>query len=72
MCIYLIGQNFDGYWLFKHLTENILKDGHYLSPHTCKHCIVFKQFNELNFDGLAGKHQKYQNFALYGKQEYII
>ena len=61
-----MGANFDGYWLFKYLT-----DGHCLSPYTCKHCIVFKQFNGLNFDGLAGKHQKRQNFlrqnfALYG------
>ena len=32
---------------------NILMEGHYLSPYTCKHCIVFKQFDGLNFDGLA-------------------
>ena len=25
-----------------------------------------KQFDGLNIDGLAGKHQKHQNFALYG------
>ena len=25
-----------------------------------------KQFDGLNIDGLAGKHQKRQNFALYG------
>ena len=48
------GGNFDGYWLFKYLTENILMDGHCLSPYTCKLCIVFKQFDWLNFDGLAG------------------
>ena len=30
--------------------------------HTCKCCIVFKQFDGLNFDGLAGKHQKCHNF----------
>ena len=24
--------NFDGYWFFKYLTENILMDGHYLLP----------------------------------------
>ena len=42
--------------------ENILTDGHCLSPYTCKRCIVFKQFDGLNFDGLAGKHQKHQNF----------
>ena len=41
---------------------NILTDGHCLSPYTCKGCIVFKQFDGLNFDGLAGKHQKHQNF----------
>ena len=51
--------------------ENILTDGHYLSTYICKGCIVFKQFDGLNFDGLAGKHQKHQNFphqnfALYG------
>ena len=56
---------------FKYLTENILMAGHSLSPYTCKRCIVFKQFDGLNFDGLAGKHQKRQNFprqnfALYG------
>ena len=37
-------------------------DGHCLSPYTCKCCIVFKQFDGLNFDSLAGKHQKCQNF----------
>ena len=29
---------------------------------------VFIQFDGLNFDGLAGEHQKRQNFALYGNQ----
>ena len=43
---------------FKYLTENILMDGHCLSSYICKCCIVFKQFDGLNFDGLAGKHQK--------------
>ena len=33
-----------------------------LSPYTCKCCIVFKQFDGLNFDGLAG-NQKCQNFS---------
>ena len=47
-----------------------LTDGHCLSPYTCTCCIVFKQFDRLNFDGLAEKHQKhqispFQNFALY-------
>ena len=48
--------------------ENILIGGQRLSPCTCKHCIVFKQFDGLNFDGLAGKRQNFpsQNFALYG------
>ena len=64
----------------KYLMENILTDGHCLSPYTCKRCIVFKQFDGLNFDGLDGKRQKCQNFpnqnfALYGIQltiHYII
>ena len=38
-------------------------DGQCLSPYTCKRCIVFKQFDGLNFDGPAGKHQKHQNFS---------
>ena len=46
----------------KYLMENISTDGHRLSPYTCKFCIVFKQFDGLNFDGLAGKRQKHQNF----------
>ena len=49
---------------FKYLTENILIDGHCLSPYTYKHCIVFKHFNGLNFDGPAGKCQKRQNFPI--------
>ena len=49
---------------FKYLTENILMDGHCLLPYTCECCIVFKQFDGLNFDGLA---EKRQNFALYSK-----
>ena len=63
------GGNYDGYWLFKYLMENILMDGHYLSPYTCKCCIVFKQFDGLNFDGPAGKHQ---NFALYDITQLIF
>ena len=31
-------------------------DGYCPSLYICKRCIVFKQFDELNFDGLAGKH----------------
>ena len=60
------GGNFDGYWLFKYLTESILTDVYCLSPYNCKHSTVFKQFDGLNFDGLAGMCQKHQNFALYG------
>ena len=37
-------------------------DGPFLSPYTCKYCIVFKQFDGLKFDTLAGKHRKCQNF----------
>ena len=29
-------------------------DGHCLPPYTRKYCVVFKQFDGLNFDGLAG------------------
>ena len=55
--------------------ESILTDGHYFLPYTSKRCIIFK-----HFDGLAGKHQKCQNFcrqnfALYGmlvQSSYII
>ena len=39
-------------------------DGHCLSPYTCKHCVAFKQFDGLNFDDLAGKCQKRQNFPV--------
>ena len=53
-----MGGNFDGYSFFNYLMENILMDGHCLSPYTCKSCIVFKQIDRLNFDGLAGKHKK--------------
>ena len=55
---YCIAQNFDRYQLFKYLMKNILTDGHYLLPCTCKCCNVFKIFNGLKFDSLAGKHQK--------------
>ena len=44
--------------------ENILTDGYHLSPYTCKRYTVFKQFDRLNFDGLARKYQKRQNFPL--------
>ena len=50
--------------LAKYLMENILMDSHFLSPCTCKRCIVYKQFDRLNFDVLAKKHQKRQNFPL--------
>ena len=49
--------------------ENILTDRHCLSPYTCKRCIVFKQFNGLNFDGPAGKRQKRQNFP---RQNFVL
>ena len=66
-----MGGNFDRYRLFKYLTENILTDGHYLLPCICKRCNVFKIFDGLKFDSLAGKRQKRQNFpcqnfALFG------
>ena len=59
---YRIAQNFEeGEILtdtdFKNLTENILTDGHFHLPYICKHCIVLKQFDGLNFDGPAGKRQ---------------
>ena len=57
-----MGGNFDEQLLFKYLTENILTDGHCLLPYTCKHCVVFKQFDGLTFDGLAGSCLKRQNF----------
>ena len=38
--------------------QNILTDIHCLTPYTCKRCIVFKQCDKLNFDGIARKHQK--------------
>ena len=42
---------------------NIITDGHCLSPYTYKRCIVFKQFDGLNFDRPTEKCQKRQNFA---------
>ena len=35
-----------------------------------KYCIGLK-FDGFNFDGLAGKHQKRQNFPLYGSCAYF-
>ena len=55
-----MGGNFDRYQLFKYLTGNVLTDALCLSLYTCKRCIVFKQFDRLNFDGLVGKRQKRQ------------
>ena len=49
------GGNFDGYRFFKYLTEDILTNGQCLLPNA-----------GLNFDSLAGKCQKCQNFPLYG------
>ena len=65
----MTGGNFDGYWLFKYLMENILTDGYCLSTYTCKRCTVFKQSDGLNFDNLAGKHQKRQNFP---RQNFVL
>ena len=48
-----MGGNFDGYWVFKDLTENILTDAQCLLPYISKCCIVFKQFDRLNFDSLT-------------------
>ena len=53
--------NFDEYKLFTYLTEKKLMDVHCLLSYTCKRCIVFKQFDRLNFDGLARRRQKCQN-----------
>ena len=52
--------------------ENILTDGHCLSPYTCKCCIVFKQFDGLNFDGLKCQNFPHQNFALYGNTVRVV
>ena len=38
---------------------NIWMDGRYLSPHTCKRCIIFKQF-----DGGAWKRKNVKNFSI--------
>ena len=40
-----------------------LTDGYCISPYTCKRCTAFKQFDGLNFDSLAWKRQKRQNFT---------
>ena len=53
-----MGEKVDRYRLFKYLMENILTDGHCLLPNA----VLLKNFEGLNFDGLAGKHQ---NFPLY-------
>ena len=49
---------------FKYLTEDILTDGHCLSPCICKYCNGFKIFDRLNFDGLARKRQKCEIFPI--------
>ena len=41
--------------------EIVLTDGHCLSPYTHKRCVVFRQIDGLNFDGLAGNCQTSQN-----------
>ena len=40
--------------------ENILTDGQCLLPNTVH--VLPQKFDGLNFDGLAGKRQKHQNF----------
>ena len=50
-----------------------MTDGYHLSPYTYKRYTVCKQFDRLNFDGLAEKYQKrqnlpHQNLVLYGIQ----
>ena len=45
--------------------------------HTPVNTVVFEQFDGLNFDGLAEKHQKRQNFprqnfALYGINLHLL
>ena len=67
-----MGGNFDRYWLLKYLTENILTDGYRLSPYTRKCCTVLKQFDGSNFDGLARKRQKHQNFPFQNFALYSI
>ena len=41
--------------------EIILTDGHCLSSYIHKHCVVYRQIDGLNFNGLAGKCQTSQN-----------
>ena len=55
------------------LPENILMDSHCLSPCTCKRYIVYKQFDGLNFDSLARKHQnvKILHYMVYYAHEII-
>ena len=65
---YCIAQNFDGGKLTDTDSSNVwwkifwqmVTVFHY--TYTCEWCTVLKQFNGLNFDGLARKHQKRQNF----------
>ena len=42
--------------------ENILTDGQCLFPNTVH--VLPQKFDGLNFDDLAGKRQKHQNFPL--------
>ena len=50
-----------------------MTDGYCLSPYILKHCIAL---DELNFGGLAGKHQNVkisgQNFVLYVYYAWIL
>ena len=66
-----MGGNFDEYWLFKYLTENILMDGNCLSPYTRKGCNVFKQFDRLNRRS-SWKVSKMSNFPPGKNLHYIV
>ena len=50
--------------ILQYSMENILTDGCCLSLCTCKCCSALNTFDRLNFDGLARKYQKHQNFPL--------
>ena len=73
MHAYRIAQNFDGGNLTDTDSSNIWRKifwrivtVFYYTP------VNAKQFDGLNIDGLAGKHQKHQNFALYGSLQEAI
>ena len=58
------GGNFDVYWLFKYLMENILTDGHRLSPCLCKYFNAF--INGWVKFWQSSQNFPCQNFALHG------